>query len=86
MLIQSARQGTPTDAIKQVAAAEGVSEETIIKDICAGHVIIPVNKNHAGIKPLGIGKGLSTKINANIGTSKDCTNLDDELKKLEVSI
>jgi phosphomethylpyrimidine synthase len=72
--------------MEKVAAAEGVTTQYLIDEIALGHVIIPVNKNHRTITPMGIGRGLSTKINANIGTSKDCSNLDDELKKLDVAI
>jgi phosphomethylpyrimidine synthase len=54
--------------------------------MAAGHIIIPRNKNHAAIAPLGIGKGLRTKINANIGTSKDHQDIEEELQKLAISI
>jgi phosphomethylpyrimidine synthase len=86
MLIQKARQGIITPEMEKVAAAEGVTTQYLLEEIALGHVIIPVNKNHRSITPMGIGRGLSTKINANIGTSKDCSNLDDELKKLDVAI
>ena len=86
MLIQQARKGIVTPEMEKVAAAEGVTTQYLLDEIALGHVIIPVNKNHRTITPMGIGKGLSTKINANIGTSKDCSNLDEELKKLDVAI
>lgn len=86
MLIQQARKGIVTPEMEKVAAAEGVTAQYLLDEIALGHVIIPVNKNHRTITPMGIGKGLSTKINANIGTSKDCSNLDEELKKLDVAI
>ncbi len=86
MLIKQARQGTVTPAMEKVAAAEGVSTGYLLEEISAGRVIIPVNKNHRSVTPFGIGNGLSTKINANIGTSKDCSNLDEELQKLDVAI
>jgi phosphomethylpyrimidine synthase len=86
MLIQDARTANITSGMKQVAASEGVEEGYILKEISQGRIIIPLNKNHKNIKPLGIGKGLSTKVNANIGTSKDCLDIDEELKKMEVSI
>ncbi len=86
MLIEQARQGTITDAMQQVAATEGVSETHVRDEIARGRIIITRNSNHTRIAPLGIGKGLSTKINANIGTSKDCTNLDEELEKLRVAV
>ena len=86
MLIQQARQGIVTPEVQQVAATETVDGQYILSEIAQGRIIIPLNTKRKNCKPIGIGKGLSTKINANIGTSKDCVNLDDELKKLDVSI
>ena len=48
MLIDNARQGTITPEIRQVAAAEHVSEQYLLDEICAGRIIIPVNRNHTG--------------------------------------
>ncbi len=86
MLIKDAQAGTITENMRAVAAAEQVTGEFLLPEIVAGRIIIPANRNHAGVKPIGIGRGLTTKVNANIGTSKDCAQLDDELRKLEVSI
>lgn len=86
MLIKDARAGTLTENMRAVAAAEQVAGELLRQEIVAGRIIIPCNRNHAGVKPIGIGRGLTTKVNANIGTSKDCANLDDELRKLEVAV
>jgi phosphomethylpyrimidine synthase len=86
LLIEQARKGTVTPEMEKVAAAEGVSTQFLLEEIAQGRVIIPVNKNHRAVTPFGIGGGLATKINANIGTSKDCSNLDEELKKLDVAI
>ncbi len=54
--------------------------------MAAGHIIIPRNKNHTAIAPIGIGKGLRTKINANIGTSKDHQDIEEELEKLRAAV
>jgi len=86
MLIKSAQKEEITPEIRQVALDEKVSEKVLLEEIRAGHIIIPVNEKHSNVKPLGIGKGLKTKINANIGTSKDCMDIEEELKKLNVSI
>jgi phosphomethylpyrimidine synthase len=86
MLIEQAQKNSITPEMEQVAAAEGVSAEYIRQAVAAGHVIIPLNRNHRSIKPMGIGRGLKTKINANIGTSKDCMDVAEELKKLSVAI
>jgi phosphomethylpyrimidine synthase len=86
MLIEQAQKGVITAAMEQVAAAESVSAEYIRQAVAEGRVIIPLNRNHRAIKPMGIGRGLKTKINANIGTSKDCMDVAEELKKLAVAI
>jgi len=51
-----------------------------------GTIVICRNVNHMAIKPLAIGKGLRTKVNANIGTSKDHMDLNLELKKLKTAV
>lgn len=83
--IELARQGIITDEVRQVAADEGVDPEQLSRDIAEGLTVISRNMNH-DIKPLGIGRGLRTKINANIGTSKDRISLDEEMEKLDVLI
>ncbi|MBF0558407.1 MAG: phosphomethylpyrimidine synthase ThiC [Nitrospirae bacterium] len=83
--IEHARKGILTDEIKEVAAAESLSPERLASDIARGVSVITRNVLHA-IAPLGIGAGMSTKINANIGTSKDRISFDDEIRKLEVLI
>jgi phosphomethylpyrimidine synthase len=86
MQIEEAQKKVITPEMEQVAAVEGVSAEYIRQAVAVGHVIIPLNRSHRSIKPMGIGRGLRTKINANIGTSRDCMNVEDELKKLAVAI
>ncbi len=83
--IELARQGIITDEVRQVAIDEGIDPEQLSKDIAEGLTVISRNINH-DIKPLGIGRGLRTKINANIGTSKDRISLDEEMAKLDVLI
>jgi phosphomethylpyrimidine synthase len=83
--IELARQGIITDEVRQVAADEGIDPEQLSKDISEGLTVISRNVNH-DIKPLGIGRGLRTKINANIGTSKDRISFDEEMEKLDVLI
>jgi len=69
-----------------VAREEGVSSEWLREKLASGRIVIPVNRNHQGVKPVGIGEGLRIKVNTNIGTSSDHVDLEEELKKLEVSI
>lgn len=83
--IELARQGIITDEVKQVALDERIEPEQLSQDIAEGRTVISRNINH-DIKPIGIGKGLRTKVNANIGTSKDRISLDEEMQKLDVLI
>ncbi len=68
------------------AEYEGVDPEFIRKGVEDGNIVVIRNKKHKSIAPLAIGKGLKTKVNANIGTSKDRTDIDLELKKVRISV
>jgi phosphomethylpyrimidine synthase len=81
--VETARKGIITDEVRAVAAAEGIATERLASDIANGFTVIPRNRLHA-IRPIGIGRDLRTKINANIGTSRDRVFFDEELKKLDV--
>ena len=84
--LEQARSGVITSEMEAVASAEHLDAQVIADGMAAGHIIITRNNNHAAIAPLGIGKGLRTKINANIGTSKDHYDIEEELQKLAISI
>jgi phosphomethylpyrimidine synthase len=81
-----ALKGVVTKEMKAVAREEGVSSEWLREKIASGRTVIPANRNHRGVKPIGIGEGLRIKVNTNIGTSSDHVDLEEELKKLEISI
>jgi phosphomethylpyrimidine synthase len=81
-----AQKGIITKEMEIVAREEGVSSEWLREKLASGRIVIPVNRNHQGVKPVGIGEGLRIKVNTNIGTSSDHIDLEEELKKLEVSI
>jgi len=81
-----AQKGIITKEMEMVAREEGVSSDWLREKIATGRIVIPVNRHHRGVKPLGIGEGLRIKVNTNIGTSSDHIDLEEELKKLEVSI
>ncbi len=83
--IEAAKKGIATEEIKYVAKVEQRSEEFIMQGLVDGSVVIPKNINH-NIKPMAVGKGLKTKVNANIGTSSDIAELDNELKKLQAAV
>ncbi|TDX48029.1 phosphomethylpyrimidine synthase ThiC [Orenia marismortui] len=81
-----AKAGEITAEMKRVAEKEGVNVEFIRQGVAEGTIVIPANKNHTNLDPNAFGKGLSTKVNANFGTSEDYPEIDKELKKLEVSV
>lgn len=84
--LELARKGTITPQMEAVAKAEDVDAEFVRRGVAAGTIVIPANIRHTGLNPRGIGKGLSTKVNANIGTSSDYGDVDSELEKLRVAI
>ncbi len=84
--ILEARKGNITPEMEAVARAEGVSLAHVVEGVAAGTIVITRNKRHPSIAPLGIGKGLRTKVNANIGTSKDRMSVAGELEKLKAAV
>jgi phosphomethylpyrimidine synthase len=83
--IELAKRGIITDEVRAVALSENISPERLASDIAEGVTVIPRNNKH-DIKPIGIGRGLRTKVNANIGTSKDKVSLDEEREKLDILV
>jgi phosphomethylpyrimidine synthase len=84
--LELAKNGTISPQMKTVAEKEGLDPETVRQRVADGHVVIPANVNHKGLEPCGIGKGLLTKVNANIGTSSDFNDVEVELAKLQASL
>ena len=84
--LELAKKGTISPQMAAVAKAEGLETEFIRDGVAKGTIVIPANINHKNLVPCGIGQGLSTKVNANIGTSSDFGSIDSELKKLRVAI
>ena len=80
--MNAARQGIVTKEMEKVAAYEGIDVKDIMAEVAAGTIVIPANKNHKCLKPFGIGNSLKTKINVNLGTSRDCLNLDVEMENV----
>ncbi len=84
--LEIAKEGKISPEMERVAKFEGVSAEDIRAGITDGTVIIPFNPIHRNGIPCGIGKGLRTKINANIGTSSDFGTIQTELEKLKMVV
>jgi phosphomethylpyrimidine synthase len=80
-----ARKGNVTAVMKTVAQDEGIDAGRLRELIAAGKAIILANNRHANFKPKGIGAGLSIKVNANIGTSPERVDVEQEIEKLRVA-
>ncbi|MEG1608628.1 MAG: phosphomethylpyrimidine synthase ThiC [Clostridia bacterium] len=83
--MQAAKMGIVTPQMKIVAEKENISAELLRDYVAQGVVAIPSNINHTALDPNGVGKGLKTKINVNLGISGDCKNYDIEMQKAELS-
>jgi phosphomethylpyrimidine synthase len=83
---EKAKKGVLSPALKKVAKAEAVGPEELAELVAAGLVVIPFNPAHAPDRPSGIGRGLRTKVNVNLGTSRDFPLLADELRKVRISL
>jgi len=92
--LQQAKAGRTSPQMQHVARREGVSAELVRDELAAGRLVIPANRLHLGgcketgvkLEPIGIGRALTTKINANIGTSPVSSCEDRELTKLRWAV
>lgn len=84
--LEAARAGKITPEMEAVAASEYLDADFIREKVALGHLVIPANKNHKNLTPVGIGRALRTKINANIGNSSMSSGCQEELQKLNEAI
>lgn len=84
--MDAARKKIITPQMQIVAEKEGIPIQRLMQLMAKGQVIIPCNKRHNSISPNGIGSMLRTKINVNLGTSRDLTNLDMEFQKVQSAV
>ncbi len=86
--LQTAKTGLISDQVKAVAVGENVDAELVRAELAAGRLVIPANIAHLkdNLIPIGIGRALTTKINANIGTSSASSSLADEVEKMKVAL
>ena len=84
--MEAARRGIITPEMKVVAAKEYRTEEEIRELVAGGQVVICANKNHTCIDPNGVGSMLRTKINVNLGVSRDCKDYDIEMQKVMAAV
>lgn len=83
---EAAGKGILTPKMKIVAEKEHMEPEKLMALVAKGEVAIPCNVRHTSISPEGIGGGLRTKINVNLGISGDCKNYEEEMKKVDMAL
>lgn len=86
--LEISRTGTITDQVAFVAEAENAEPEAVRAELAEGRLVIPANKLHirGGLKPVGIGRLLRTKVNANIGASSVSSSVAEEISKMETAM
>ena len=84
--LEAARKGLVTEAMKIVAADEGVDAEAVRAAVACGEAVIPLNVHHANARPVGVGRLFRTKVNANLGRSVTHSGRGDELEKLAIAV
>ena len=84
--MDAAKKGIITREMEIVANKESKNPEEIRSLVAEGKVAIPANINHKSLSPEGVGQGLRTKINVNLGISKDCCDCDRELEKVRTAL
>ena len=85
-LLHRARSGKTPEEIVRAAAEEGVAAEKLRESVAGGRTVIPRNRKRGAIRPVAIGEGLRVKINANVGTSRDRSDIGVELEKVRVAV
>lgn len=84
--MEAARSGVITPEMRTAAEWEGIEPDALRELAAQGKVAIPANKNHRSLKPWAIGSMLKTKINVNLGISKDCSDPDQEMEKVRKAV
>ena len=84
--MEAAKKGIITREMEIVAKKEKLDPNFIMRKVAKGEVAIPCNIMHTSISPEGIGDGLKTKINVNLGVSGDCNNYENEMKKVDLAL
>lgn len=84
--MDAAKKGIITEQMRTVAEKEKIALEKLRALVAAGRVVIPANKNHVNLDAAGVGQELCTKINVNLGVSKDSCDIDLELEKAKQAV
>lgn len=84
--MDAARKGIVTPQMEQVLEQENINRDDLLAHVASGRVAIPANKHHHCLKAAGVGQGLKTKINVNLGVSKDVCSFEAELNKAHLAM
>ncbi|NPV91555.1 MAG: phosphomethylpyrimidine synthase ThiC [Firmicutes bacterium] len=84
--MENAREGLIEEAVVRAGLNEGVAAEDLARGLAEGVVVVPANPNHRNLVSAAIGRGLRTKVNANLGTSSGVSSLADEKAKLQAAL
>ncbi len=84
--MDAAKRGIITPEMTTAAAKENMDADKLRQLIAQGLAVLPANKKHTSLDPQAIGQGLRTKINVNLGISRDCYNIEQELQKVQTAI
>ena len=84
--MEAARKGIVTEELKKVAEKEYMRVEELMPLVASGKVAICANKNHKCLDPQGVGSMLKTKINVNLGVSRDCKDYNVEMQKVMAAV
>ena len=84
--LELSMKGEVSPEIEKAASAENIAAEKLRDLISCGRAVLPKNNRHQFSRLLAIGEGLRTKVNANIGTSGECTGVEQEMEKLDAAV
>lgn len=84
--MEEAKRGIITEEMNFIAKQENISVEKLRRNVAKGYTVIFRNVNHDWVKPVAVGKGVRIKVNANIGTSRDIANVEEEIEKARIAV
>lgn len=84
--MDAAKKGIVTKEMEIVSKKEHMAVEVLMEKMARGVIVIPANKYHHNLNPEGVGEGLRTKINVNLGISKDCPEIEPEMDKVRMAV
>ncbi|MEM0320554.1 MAG: phosphomethylpyrimidine synthase ThiC, partial [Candidatus Nezhaarchaeales archaeon] len=85
-IVEAARRGVALEEFRIVALKEDVDVSFIIRGVASGRIVIPKNIARSNVNPIGIGEGLRTKVNANVGSSTDFSDVNVEVEKAKLAV